>query len=224
MNLSNIIHHALKKIIQSYRDNKCLIMTENDLVIRTYARLSEGGVPDVSLHSELRPYIGNDNLCCSVIRELTDDDCGKTTERFGWHTQGRANRGARFDLVVIQSDVERSKLWERALSKAKCDQGLSSRIGYWRILSYPLEGFKAVIEFKIRVKNNINNIMRDIAKLEKLHDENKNCLLYLVILDRCASEKDLEKIENRLKKTSVLNAYIVGSTHQLIYSPVGSSM
>ena len=82
---------------------------------------------------------------------------------------------------------------ETSPDKAKKDQGGSLR--YWRILSYPLEAFRAAIMVKIRVKGNLLGIRKDIQVLRLLHKRNPECLPFLFICDRMSSEKNKAEIK-----------------------------
>jgi hypothetical protein len=205
--LKEALELSLAELLHAYLEDSRLILTENDMVMLAYGILVKNGVPKHSLHTELRPYIGSDDRKCKVIRKTKQEDASKT--KLDWHEQDKANQGARFDLVVVHEDDENDDFWERALKKAKSDQRAPNGLRYWRILSYPCKAFGAVIEFKAKVYNNMDRIHDDITRLKLLHDENSDCLKYLVVMDRCASEDNVKQIRNWLSDSDI-HPYLVG--------------
>ena len=190
----NEIDGLLNILISNYRADEKYILTEADATNRFYEILSQNLILqkyDLSIHSELRPFIKQKNGKYKIIKK------GK------WTNEGRINEGAKFDLSIINNS---NYFWDKAFKKVvRAQTNDETRVKYWRFLSYPLEAFKAVFEFKIRVQGNIRDskknprgISKDIEKLNVLHSENEDCLKYLVILDRKISEKNYHKIRNML--------------------------
>lgn len=68
-------------------------------------------------------------------------------------------------------------------------------VEYWRFPSYPFDALEAVLEFKVRVKGNLDNIFEDIHRLDAFHRENPNYVEFLVVLDSAAGEDDMKKID-----------------------------
>jgi len=178
--LANIIEDAIKELINNYKKDRervseKICLTENDVVCKLYSLLHGNLGENLEIHSELRPYIpkGENNVNVDVIRNT------------GWEKQNGANEGAKIDLAIIDT-IE--SYWKQAFKKAKKDQNWEKKEGlkYWRILSYPLNAFRAVIEIKIKVRNNYPRIRRDIEKLKMIKKENPACLTYMVVLDRYA--------------------------------------
>ena len=205
--LKEALELSLAELLHAYLKDKRLVLTENDMVMRAYGMLVKNGVPEHSLHTELRPYIGSYDKKCKVIRKLKQEEASET--KLDWHEQDKANQGARFDLAVVLEDDESNDFWERALTKAKSDQGAHNGLRYWRVLSYPCEAFRAAIEFKAKVHNNMNRIHDDITRLKLLHDKNRGGLKYLVVMDRCASDDYVRRIRNWLSDSDI-HPYLVG--------------
>ena len=105
-----------------------------------------------------------------------------------WKKHEPKNSGAVVDIVVVNSE---QKYFKRAkeISPKK----------YWRLVTFPIEAFVVCIEVKIRVAGNIKRIKKDIEKLVKIREANReanrNCLVYLVIVDRKALKAFLDDIE-----------------------------
>ena len=79
------------------------------------------------------------------------------------------NQCAKVDLAVTDPNPE---YLEQAITRIN---GQRNQLKYWRILLYPLKGFKAVFEVKIRVEGNLKRIYEDIERLNLMHRRNKDC-------------------------------------------------
>jgi hypothetical protein len=189
--LENALIESLKEIAEQYNDQESAFLTENDVVCKLFSILEKklNRFTNIQIHTEIRPFHGNEKDC-NVIRGGA------------WKKQGKvANVGEKIDIGIIESN---NSYYERALAKAKIDQGTDD-LNYWRILSYPVEALKAAIEVKIRVKNNSDGIKRDIEKLKKLNhidpnNPNNDCLLFFLVLDRQAKESRLSQIKKKCPK------------------------
>lgn len=148
-------------------------MTENDVVLRAFQLLSDAGVSSQSIHSELKPY------------RSVQGDIEVLTEK-GWKKRGNY-RGARLDLSIIDM-----KYWDDAYH-------ISPKTS-WRFLLFPVKGFHAAFEFKVRVRGNHPRIIHDAELLLKLKEENPSCEVFLVILDHEASERTLQTLAAKLVK------------------------
>ena len=183
--LEKDIDNLLKQLIEKYDNDKRYILTESDLVNRFYSMIQNSEIlkkHNLILHSELRPFDGK-----NVIHKEK------------WGRAAQINYAAQFDLSLLDPD---KKFWEEAfkkVSKAQTRQGKNEEIRYWRFLSYPLAAHKAVFEFKIRAKGNTTKINKDIKKLDLIHQKNKDCLTYLILLDREAPIT-IKNIKAKLEK------------------------
>jgi len=179
--LQKDIDKILSKIVQEYKDNKRLILTESDLVNIVYSRIATSGIRDnhsVLIHSELRPIKG--------VEAIRDEK---------WQPVKPINYAKKVDLVLIDSA---KKHWKEAYEYVKSyqtkDGEKGSDLRYWRFLAYPVDAFKAVLEFKIRVNGNSSGIKKDIKKLSLIRCKKPDCLTYLVILDRKGRPSLMNKI------------------------------
>ena len=187
---------VLKWVVKDYQRKKRSYLTENDVVMHIHARLAKMQFQTIGIHSELRPFI-IDGRNTKILKETAKN-------KINWVKQNKALEGARIDLSLIdQNDLH----WESAFKKALKDQNREEKLRFWRILSYPCEAFRAMIEIKIRVDKNLGRIYKDISKFEAVQKENKECLKFLIILDRCASENNMEKIESTLEGISYIHTY-----------------
>jgi len=190
-----IIGNSIKELMQEYDENECSYLTENDVICKLYSILTRNCNPkEFRIHSELRPFYE------SVENQLviTEEKGGK----IGWYKQQTAKSGFRVDLSLINP---KTKFFE-ALEKAKKDQhARSGELKYWRMLSYPVEAFHAIIEVKIKVYRN-KTIDKDIEKLVMIRDKNKDCQLYLIILDR-KSNPDILKIYKKKAENHNIKYY-----------------
>ena len=192
--LAERIESVLKRIVDSYWNDKWYMLTERDLVARAFSLLRKELLPRFSIHCELRPFKGpytqEDKKWYKVIRDV---------EGIAKWCRQQGNSGAIFDLCVLDSDPE---LWRKAYKKA-CGERTEPR--YWRFPSYPLEAFRAVIEFKVRGKGNLPRIKKDIRKLGEMCPVDGNCDGFLILLDRCATVGLVEEVRdavNKLKRVS----------------------
>jgi hypothetical protein len=183
MVLREIIEDSIEEILKDYKREERSYLTEGDVICRLFLALSHK--LKVFVHSQMRPYARSGKDVLVIIN-------GE------WEKGNKANKGSLVDLAIIDTD---EKFWKDAFKKAKNDQG--SKLRYWRILSYPVEAFLAAIEVKIRVRGNVSRIYKDIEKLVAIRKKNPKCLAYLVVLDRCATPEDLEKIGRRAANENI---------------------
>lgn len=188
--LKRDLDRLMKELVEKYEKCERLILTESDLVNRVFSMILRSGIPEnhtLGIHTELRPFIGKE-----AIR-------GEK-----WQTVEPINYAAKCDLVLIDPAT---KFWSEAYSKVwdyQTNHGEKrDDLRYWRFLAYPVEAFRAVFEFKIRVKGNTRGIKKDIKKLCLIKCKNPDCLTYLVILDRKGTTKELQKIKNELETEEV---------------------
>jgi len=57
-----------------------------------------------------------------------------------------------------------------------------------------------LFEVKIRVDSNLDRIEKDLKKLTYFYSKNKECINYMVILDRKTSRGNRKKINKLIKK------------------------
>lgn len=142
MELTEIIENSIKELQKEYQNNKRKYLTEGDIVSTLFSKLDKMLVKtSMSIHSQLRPYIGSPEDAYVIQND-------------SWIKQDKANRGALVDLAIIDRN---EVFWNESFEKAKKDQN-SKQLKYWRILSYPVKAFRAVIEVKIKVKRNKKRI------------------------------------------------------------------
>jgi len=185
----------LGEISQNYCKNERYILTESDLVNETYSCIRQSGILrkyGLSMHTEIRPYEPKKD---KVIRNKD------------WEKLEQINYAAKFDLVLVDDDEKYWKITRTRIAQAQT--GTDSKLKYWRFLLYPVESFRAVIEFKVRVKGNRKNIRKDIKKMKALHIKNNECLKYLVILDRVAPKISVNSILDELKEEDYIQKVIV---------------
>jgi len=182
-----MVEECLRKLVKSYEEHEEDFLTERDAVCTLFCMLKDemkkGNEEGFKIHSELRPYIEGKNTN-RVIKQV------KGVVK--WKEHKPKNSGAVVDIVIVSS---KQKYFERA-------KEFSSK-KYWRLVTYPLEAFVACIEVKIRVSGNIKRIEKDIDKLCKIRDTKKNCLVYLVVVDRKASADSKKRIEKCCRKNGV---------------------
>jgi len=198
--IRRITVEAIHQLVEDYQldAEQGRFLTENDAACRLFALLDEkSNAYDIGVHSELRPFCcgdhTNDVKNCLVIRENKDG-------KIAWDKQGDdAKNGSRVDICLISQN---GRYLKKAKLKAKFDQlgpnfdHAGTDLKYWRILSYPVEAFQAAIEIKIKVHKNMTRIKKDIEKMAVLKQNNDQCQTYLVVLDRQADHKYIEKIKN----------------------------
>ncbi len=103
------IESVLNKVVESYWKDKQYVLTERDLVARTYALLEMEPIPGIGIHCELRPF-KKSKKPYDVIR--------KVGRKFKWEEQER-NSGAIFDLCLISTNDE---YWLKAYKKTRGDR------------------------------------------------------------------------------------------------------
>ena len=151
MPTQSIYKEIINQLAEKYRREENTFLTENDIVIHLAHMLINEGK---TVHSELRPWI---------------PECNKIIKGDKWTELERLNRCVKVDVAVTDPNPE---YLEQALTRIK---GQRNQLKYWRILLYPLKGFKAVFEVKIRVEGNLKRIYKDIEKLNLMHRRNKDC-------------------------------------------------
>ncbi len=176
-NLKGTILDALDKIRTDYNDNYHeKYFTESDVVIGLARHLANCNSDGAGVHSELRPFFGD-----SKSREVIG------SKKSDWVHTDKTVEGACVDLAVVKYGVHLKKA-----SSLKAN----IQTEYWRMPLYPVEGFKAAIEVKVRVKGNVHAIENDMKKLSLIRSKNNSCLCYVLILDALAKDKQ----NNKLKK------------------------
>ncbi len=192
--LKNDLDAVIGTICDNYRKDERYILTESDLVSETYLHLKKSGILEkygLSLHTELRPFDPEND---EIIRKKT------------WEKIVQINYAAKFDLALVD---KKKMYWDLSRKRiAQAQTGTDDELKYWRFLLYPVESFRVVIEFKVRVKNNHKNIRKDITKMKVLTKKNKCCLKYLVILDRAASTTSINTIVEEIKKENDIHFFI----------------
>jgi len=195
--MKELIETAIGNILTDYKKNEKRYTTEGDVVAHLFCELQKvfEKREEIILHFQVRPFYKDEESKVRVIKE------GK------WIEQPQANAGSVVDLAILTMG-ENDKYWREAFQKAMKDQYKNkyknkNGLKYWRILSYPVEAFLAAIEIKVRVDKNKKRIFEDIDKLYCLKSKNPNCLSYILVLDRYASENILRSIEERAKEKEV---------------------
>lgn len=192
MNLRRVIEATISSFGRKYNKYKKRYLTEADVVSDLFSMLDQRlkQDPNLAVHSQLRPFSGENR----VIR-------GKVWKQVSWISQQKdPRRGSLVDIAVIDMS---EAYWKRALNKAK-------RFDYWRILSYPVEAFRAALEVKIRVKGNFDTIKRDIVKLVKIRNKSPDCLSYLIVSDRKSVREDRERIK-KFGREQGIRCFIFGA-------------
>jgi hypothetical protein len=189
MHLKQAIEESIEALVKEYNDekNKELFMTESDVVCRLYHVLFENSNLDrTRIHSEIRPFTEENGYTLVIT--------GKSNYRWDKQLEHEANKGCIIDLVLVDP---KPNYFQMALRKAKRDQDVvdADDLKYWRVLSYPVESFKAAIEIKIKVHANEGRLSKDVKKLKAIEEKNPNCLLYFVILDRRAKQSKLNSYQ-----------------------------
>lgn len=175
--IEKVAECAIDRLFEQYRQDNKSFMTEGDVVQRFFLLLIDEGVPLRQIHSELKPYrTGRAN------KEVIGPD--------RWVKSGK-NRGAKPDLSIVDMTY-----WKEACRQAPMIA--QDRPKYWRFVLYPCEGFHAAFEFKVRIRGNRSRIVKDAEKMTLLHDENPDCKMYLVAMDRAASGRIIQSLEEDL--------------------------
>ncbi|RLF35308.1 MAG: hypothetical protein DRN03_05405 [Thermoplasmata archaeon] len=194
--LKKIVEEVIGEVLEYYekdRDGKSYT-TEGNIVSHIFARLLGAPIWDkgIKIHSQVRPFKGE------IGKEKVIRD-GKWKDQ-----QGKANAGSVVDLAILDM---RDRYWKKALEKAIKDQFGEDRsegsLRHWRILSYPVEAFRAAIEVKIRVRGNKRKILKDVEKLCAIKRENPECLAYMVIADRCAPTDIISDIKEYAERNGI---------------------
>ncbi len=164
------VDKALKQLVTFYANDPKSFITENDVVLHFFNLLSNAGVYPQKIHGELKPYLPNQDTV------LTG---------YGWKKRGDY-RGARLDLAIVDM-----AFWDEAyrIAPKNC----------WRFLLFPIKGFQAAFEFKIRVRGNHPRILDDANLLLHLKTKNPECVVYLIILDRFASKRTFQGLMGKLE-------------------------
>lgn len=184
MSLRNIIEESIYKLGEDFRTNKKSYLSEADALCSLFTILKNKlDLKQMNVHSQLRPFYKEMNNTF-VLRRMP-------TRKIDWVIQEKANLGSLVDLSIIDIDKE---YWIKAYAKALEDQH-SKNIKWWRILSYPVEALKAVIEIKVKVYGNFDEIEEDVYKLEMIGKKKIECLLYFVLLDRRSKHRKTRNID-----------------------------
>lgn len=187
-NLLLAIENSVKDVIKDYNEHERNYLSESDVTFALMSRMKDNIInPIFRIHMEARPFIKDEN---DLI----------INKHFEWTKQEHAYDGQRDDIAIIDDNF-----WDEVLLKAKRDQKRPNKsLKYWRLLSQPLESFKAVVEVKIKVHDNLDGINKDINKLWAIKKNNPNCIVLLVILDRCASARSLKTAKKYAKERGIL--------------------
>jgi len=195
--LKGLVEECLKEFVRNYGNDAYPyeLLTEGDAASLLFCilknRMKGPKFSTFKIHSELRPFIEEENKHKVIKRKGSE---------WEWAEHKPENSGAVVDIVIIDSDPEYSKKAEKSERK------------YWRIVSYPLEAFHACIEVKIRVSGNIRNIKKDISKLCKIREHNKQCLVYLTVVDRKATSEDIKEIKSTCVKRGLSDEFVSKSS------------
>lgn len=194
-----VVEDCLRKLVKTYEGEAHIedFLTESDVASSLFCMLKDEmkkrSIDRFKIHGGLRPYIeerGTD----LVIRD-------RDSSSVEWKKHMPKNSGSVVDIVIVNSE---KKYFRRA-------KKISPK-NYWRLVTYPLEAFAVCIEIKIRVSGNIKRIKKDINKLRKIRETNRNCLVYLAVLDRKASNRSKENIEKYCHENGV-PLYIAFPSH-----------
>ncbi|MDH5268145.1 MAG: hypothetical protein OEW62_10780 [Candidatus Bathyarchaeota archaeon] len=185
-----LVEACLRKLLKNYEkeEHKEAFLTESDVASSLFCMLKgemeKRNIGEFAVHSGLRPYIEEKGL--NLVIKAKDSLLGE------WKKHEPKNSGSVVDIVLINRKPE---YFEKAkdVSPKK----------YWRLVTYPLEAFKVCIEVKIRVPGNIKRIKKDIIKLRKIRETNRSCLVYLVVVDRKASNRSKENIKKYCDENGV---------------------
>jgi hypothetical protein len=173
--LKDVVVARAMAVLRGMENSRVHILSEADLVFAGHRRLLEN--PDlagwlsagqIDLHFELRPFLGGNGREDRVILE------GKGAGGFGWSAQRVKNEGVRFDLALTTRD---SRSLACAYSKAVSDQ--KGKMGYWRILSHPVENILLAVEFKKGVPSR-----KDQEKIRCLRQERSQVVALVMGLSR----------------------------------------
>jgi len=184
-----IVEYCLGKLVKSYEVKEHIedFLTEGDVASSLFCMLKDEmkkqGVEGFKVHVGLRPYKDT-----NLVLKAEDSD----SVEWEWKEHEPKNSGAVVDIVIVERKNQH-------FTKAK----KLSPENYWRLVTYPLEAFAVCIEVKIRVSGNIKRIKKDIKKLCKIRKANENCLVYLVVMDRKASNISIENIKKICGKNGV---------------------
>lgn len=178
-----IVEACLGKLVKSYEGTEHIedFLTESDVASSLFCMLRDemkkGIVEGFRIHGGLRTCKEGKGI--NLVLTAKDS----SSLEWEWKKPEAKNSGAVVDIVIVNS---KQKYFRRAeeISPKK----------YWRLVTFPLKAFAVCIEVKIRISGNIKRIKKDIKKLCKIRETNKNCLVYLVVVDRKASNVSIENI------------------------------
>jgi len=199
--LSRIIKEALRELESNYRRSEETYLTEGDVVaslLCSIRNLLSEDSGHLTVHAQLRPY-KRTREGCMILKQV-----GKEIK---WTAQTKANEGQLFDIAVTHLNTQH---WRETHTKALEDQYRNqttkkqgAELRYWRMLSCPVEAFKAAIEIKIRLWGNHQNIKSDIQKLAKLREVNNDCLAYCLVIDRAQNSRRVKELTEYAEKRNV---------------------
>ena len=201
-NVKGIVEECLRRLVESYERKEHIedFLTESDVASSLFCMLKDEmekeSVEGFKIHGGLRPYIEEEGTIL-VIRARDS-----SSMELEWKKHHPRNSGAVVDIVIVDCEQEYFRRAERISSRK-----------YWRLVTYPLEAFAVCIEVKIRVSGNFDRIRKDIKKLRKIRETKTDCLVYLVVVDRKASDKSKENIKKYCHENSV-RLYIAVPSHQ----------
>lgn len=182
-----IVEDCLKKLVKHYEEQEEDFLTEGDVASSLFCMLKDEmknrNVEGFKVHVGLRPYKDT-----NLVLKAKDSDSGE----WEWKKHEPKNSGAVVDIVIVEKKNQH-------FTKAK----KLSPENYWRLVTYPLESFVVCIEVKIRVSGNMDRIEKDINELWKIRETKEDCLVYLLVVDRKISIKNIEKIKELRDKNNV---------------------
>lgn len=183
-----IVEDCLRKLVKSYEREEHIedFLTESDVVCSLFYMLTDEmkkqKVEGFWVHGGLRPFIKEEDP--RYVLKAKDS----SSLEWEWKEHKPRNSGSVVDIVIVERKQEHFRKAEKLCSE-----------DYWRLVTYPLKAFVVCIEVKIRVSGNIDRIRKDINKLCRIRETKKDCLVYLVVVDRKALNKRIEKIEGYCK-------------------------
>lgn len=187
-----VVEDCLRKLVKTYEEEAHIedFLTETDVASSLFCilkdEMKESRIYRFKIHGGLRPYIEEEGTKLVIKANIF------SSEELEWKEHDPQNSGSVIDIVIIDGN---RKYFEQA-------EKISPE-NYWRLVTYPLEAFAVCIEVKIRVSGNIKRIRKDIKKLCKIRDAKKDCLVYLFIVDRKASNRSKETIKRYCHKNGV---------------------
>lgn len=181
--IKSLVETCLRDLLKKYAKHEEDFLTEGDVASSLFCMLKDEmkkqGVEGFKVHVGLRPYKDT-----NLVLKAKDSD----SVEWEWEDFKPRNSGSVVDIVIVEKK-------NHHFTKA---ENLSPK-NYWRLITYPLEAFAVCIEVKIRVSGNIDRIRKDINKLCRIRETKKDCLVYLVVVDRKALNNKMGDIKEYCK-------------------------